>query len=65
MLKGRPDNSVNDLSIQNSVKPLKIRTHKKFDVIILKFEQGDYRRVMCPKDTEGIANSEDPDQSDL
>ena len=46
------------------VKFLKLRGPENFAVITLKFEQGGLA-VMCPKDPDGMANSVDPDQSDL
>ena len=47
----------------NTVNFLNIRTHKIFAVIILKVEQWRVLRIMHPKDTEGMANSVDPDQT--
>ena len=42
----------------------KISDTQKFAVITLKVEQDGFTfRVMHPKDTEGIANSVDPDQT--
>ena len=34
---------------------------RKYAVITLKFEQGGYHRVICPKDADRITNSVDPD----
>ena len=44
-------------SILNTVKPQKIWKPQKYAVIILKFKQGCFTRVMRPKDADGMANS--------
>ena len=47
-----------------TVNFLKIRTPKTFVVITLKFELcGSANRVMSPNDSNGMANSVDPDQT--
>ena len=52
-----------------TVKFLNFRTPENFAVIYLKFKQkaqtlGYFvKRVFCQKDANGIANSEDPDQT--
>ena len=52
--------------VSNYHKFPKYSDTKKFVVITLKVEQnGVSLRVIHPKDAEGIANSVDPDQSDL
>ena len=44
--------------LHNTIKVLKIRTHKKNAVIILKFEKRLlYIKVMLLKDADGMANS--------
>ena len=48
----------------HTVKLLKIRTPQKIAVITLKLEtKWLFRRVMCPKSADGMANSVDPDQT--
>ena len=50
--------------MRNYCKNPKILDTQKFIVITLKVEQdGVFLRVMHPKDSEGIANSVDPDQT--
>ena len=49
---------------RTTVKLLNIRAPEKLAVINLKFEQWLYHRVMRPKDTDGMANSVDPDETD-
>ena len=47
-----------------TVKFINIGTPEKFAVINLKFEQkGQTLRVFCQNGANGIANSEDPDQT--
>ena len=48
----------------NTFKFLNFRTPENFAVTYLKFKQrGQTIRVFHPKDANGIANSEDPDQT--
>ena len=46
-----------------TVKVLKIRTPEKSAVIILNLDNMAFPLRNGPKDVEGIANSEDPDQT--
>ena len=47
-----------------TVKFLNFQTPENFSVINLKFYQREQKlRVFCQKDANGIANSEDPDQT--
>ena len=52
---GRNDNS--------TVKILKIGTPATIIITVLKMKQWFYDAVMHPKDADGMANSEDPDQT--
>ena len=45
------------------VNILKIQTHKKIAVIILKFERCGFTTVMHPKDADRMTNSVDPEQT--
>ena len=46
-----------------TVEFLIFRTPENFSVIALNFEQRSNQRVICPKDADRMANSEDPDQT--
>ena len=46
-----------------TVKFLNFQLQKNFAVIYLKFKQRPNLRVLCQNDANGIANSEDPDQT--
>ena len=51
------------VSSMSTLKFLNFRTPEIFAVIYLKFKQRQNLRVFRQKDANGIANSEDPDQT--
>ena len=59
-----PPDCVHGIHIWFTVKFLNFQTSKNFAVIYLKLKQrGPNIRVFSQKDANGIANSEDPDQT--